>query len=550
LGLYSPFRIASTKGSTVRSINVQKAEIGVRLQGGSGHIVMGCYLGTDLTGSAPGGVRFGIDANGSDDNTISNNVVLGSLTTIALTNSHGNRFAGNRLNLNAAGTDKIGATETGVFFNLSNDNEFGQAGPAGRNWVVGATNTGILVNGAGNRLVNAYVGVNGGGTAAIGSAIGVALVNQGVQVGGPNPGQGCIIAGSGVGGIVLAGDGGHVLEGNDFGRSVTGGDLGNLAYDLFLLSSNNTIRNNRLWYSGKGIVSPPGSTYTGNEWIQNSISRHDALGIDLLDDGPTAPPITVIQAVKVNPNRIWISAQLQGKPDTQYINDFFTDDQADPSGYGEGRRWFGSHTATTDSAGAAAISALLDGSIEGNYLTATTTESATRTSREFSNWKLIVDDPTFQTPTPGSSVPTSTRTPTPTPTPTLTPVPTTAPEPLHFYPVAPCRIVDTRAAAGPYGGPALVEGADRTFVITGHCGVPEPATAVAVNVTVVGSSGAGNLRIYPSGTARPGTSNINWRPFQTRANNAVVSLGGGGDVNAFSTTAANLVIDVTGYFAP
>src|SRR5260370_23571828 len=50
--------------------------------------------------------------------------------------------------------------------------------------------------------------------------------------------------------------------------------------------------------------------------------------------------------------------------------------------------------------------------------------------------------------------------------PPLTPPP---PPPL-FYTLAPCRVIDTRNPAGPYGGPALLSEATRVFSMAGQCG--------------------------------------------------------------------------------
>src|SRR4029453_6502567 len=41
---------------------------------------------------------------------------------------------------------------------------------------------------------------------------------------------------------------------------------------------------------------------------------------------------------------------------------------------------------------------------------------------------------------------------------------------LAFFTVTPCRLVDTRAASGTFGGPALVAGTDRVFPLYGRCG--------------------------------------------------------------------------------
>src|ERR1017187_3447823 len=56
--------------------------------------------------------------------------------------------------------------------------------------------------------------------------------------------------------------------------------------------------------------------------------------------------------------------------------------------------------------------------------------------------------------------------------------------PLQFVPVAPCRVVDTRNAAGPFGGPAIAAGSMRSFAISQSvCGIPGTAQAYSLNVT-------------------------------------------------------------------
>jgi len=114
----------------------------------------------------------------------------------------------------------------------------------------------------------------------------------------------------------------------------------------------------------------------------------------------------------------------------------------------------------------------------------------------------------------------------------------------------PCRIVDTRGAAGATGGPALVANATRDFHLTGSCGVPTGAVALAVNVTVTQGGAPGDLRIFPAGTETPGTTVINFPAGQTRANNAVLTLNATGDVTVLleAASSAHLILDVNGYF--
>ncbi len=120
-----------------------------------------------------------------------------------------------------------------------------------------------------------------------------------------------------------------------------------------------------------------------------------------------------------------------------------------------------------------------------------------------------------------------------------------------FHTVTPCRVVDTRRAPGPYGGPALSAGGTRDFHLAGQCGVPASARSVSVNATVTQAAAPGQLRLYASGATPPPTSVIGFLAGQTRANNAVVALGAAGDVSVLFEAAfggVHLILDVNGYF--
>ena len=125
-----------------------------------------------------------------------------------------------------------------------------------------------------------------------------------------------------------------------------------------------------------------------------------------------------------------------------------------------------------------------------------------------------------------------------------TPVPTAT----SFYTVAPCRLVDTRSA--PYA-PALAANQRRVWTVTGRCGIPAGANALALNVTVVGPTTSGFIRLAP-GNGITDSSAINFKPSQTRANNAaiMVSTDGTGGLSATngSTGTVHLILDVAGYF--
>jgi hypothetical protein len=125
---------------------------------------------------------------------------------------------------------------------------------------------------------------------------------------------------------------------------------------------------------------------------------------------------------------------------------------------------------------------------------------------------------------------------------------------VQFYGVTPCRVVDTRNANGPLGGPALnpAGSADRAFTIAGFCGIPAGATAVSGNVTVVAAPFGGTLTLYRGDGALPVATSISFNLGRNRANNALVQLALDGSgtikVNNSSIGAVNLVMDVNGYF--
>jgi hypothetical protein len=124
---------------------------------------------------------------------------------------------------------------------------------------------------------------------------------------------------------------------------------------------------------------------------------------------------------------------------------------------------------------------------------------------------------------------------------------------LAFHTVTPCRMVDTRNAAGPLGGPALQPGA-RIFVLTGLCGVPATAKSLSVNLTVTQPAALGFLSLLPGDDKllAPGTSAINFGGGQTRANNAVPLLAydGSGSIKVINggSGSVHFILDVNGYF--
>ncbi|HLJ48609.1 MAG TPA: FG-GAP-like repeat-containing protein [Bryobacteraceae bacterium] len=123
--------------------------------------------------------------------------------------------------------------------------------------------------------------------------------------------------------------------------------------------------------------------------------------------------------------------------------------------------------------------------------------------------------------------------------------------PLRFVPLTPCRIMDTRGAAGTFGGPRMAGGSTRTVPIPkSGCGIPASASAYSLNITVVPPGPLTYLSIWPAGQTQPVVSTLNSFDGRIVANAAIVPAGSGGAINVFVSDASDVIIDINGYFAP
>lgn len=125
---------------------------------------------------------------------------------------------------------------------------------------------------------------------------------------------------------------------------------------------------------------------------------------------------------------------------------------------------------------------------------------------------------------------------------------------LQFYPMTPCRVVDTRGANGPLGGPRLAAKGTRDFPIESSSCIPSGVNpqAYAFNVTVVPNPTGqplGYLTVWPAGQAQPTVSTLNNYTATAVANAAVVPAGSGGDIDVYSSDTTDLIVDIDGYFA-
>lgn len=131
---------------------------------------------------------------------------------------------------------------------------------------------------------------------------------------------------------------------------------------------------------------------------------------------------------------------------------------------------------------------------------------------------------------------------------------------LGYFPLNPCRIVDTRL-----GGGAMRAGETRYFQAkdptqiefqggkVGGCGVPASAAAVVLNITSTGQGGSGHLRAFPSDAPLPNASLVNFSTTQAIANSTILPICTSAcptDFGIYATNLTQVIVDVSGYFSP
>lgn len=132
-------------------------------------------------------------------------------------------------------------------------------------------------------------------------------------------------------------------------------------------------------------------------------------------------------------------------------------------------------------------------------------------------------------------------------------VPDTDANGLAFYPLTPCRVVDTRPGALSTVLTGMLPASSVTTVpiLSGNCNVPATAQAYSLNFTLVPpGTPVSYLTVWPTGQSQPFVSTLNDPTGTVEANAGIAPAGTGGSIDVFVTDATDLVIDINGYFAP
>lgn len=129
--------------------------------------------------------------------------------------------------------------------------------------------------------------------------------------------------------------------------------------------------------------------------------------------------------------------------------------------------------------------------------------------------------------------------------------------PLVYYPIDPCRTVDTtRPSETGYARPAAETA--QFYQVQGNCGVPRGAVAAVVNVTAVNPSAAGELALYPSDAALYPSDPLTGSVFQNFVAGDDITTGAIVPLSVHQldfglrlrSAPADVYVDVVGYFAP
>lgn len=405
-------------GSTVKGLVINEFDgHGIRVSSNNNEIVCN-FIGTGPAGTAaqPNGLD-GVHVTGNNNriggdslalrNVLSGN--LGSGVEIAGAGASGNKVKGNLIGLAAGGGAALGNGANGVEIDAAVNSVVGGNSPVEGNIISANGVHGVrLHSGAtGNGVRGNTIGLNEAGTADRGNASsGVILDNAPDNfVGGPNADYGNLIAGNGANGVLVQGGASsNNIRYNRIGLSANGGAMPNDGAGVrFNQSSDNWVGDNIIWYNAQGGVLVL-SNGQQNRIRTNSIYQNTGLGIDLDNNGVTPndgagdpdtggnglqnfPVITGIDFVAGV-----VDATLTSTANMQFTIDFFSSQQCDASGYGEGEAYMGTYTGASNGSGLLSFTHPLIGLVDGQYLTAVATD-ANNNSSEFSTCAEIVGCP-------------------------------------------------------------------------------------------------------------------------------------------------------------
>jgi CSLREA domain-containing protein len=292
------------------------------------------------------------------------------------------------------GTVAIGTT-TGGF---SSNNVIGGTTPELRNVVAGTIRISSdpkapdLNHSRDNAVLGNYIGVAADGTTIFASQGAFVTKGGGITIdtgdrgtaagntiGRTEPGAGNIIAFNDGGGVRVASGYGNGIRGNSiYAAAPPATEFVNNFRNLGIALGNaNKVSNLATNDIHRGKVESDSDT--GDRLIRLSPSE-----TVIVPGGNRAQNFPVLSSATIANGAITIQGRLDSAPNTTFQIDFYGNEQMDPTGFGEGKYYLGTVSATTDSIGHVEFTAEFNLSIPNiRFITATATDTSNNTS-EFS----------------------------------------------------------------------------------------------------------------------------------------------------------------------
>lgn len=376
---------------TERNLISGNAEVGVKINNAYDNVVAGNYIGTDVTGTLvlgndwgvniAGGARsnrIGTDGNGIAD-TAERNIISGNRLGIGIVDSdtEGNVVAGNFIGVDVTGTHALSNThgvwiQGGAHANRIGTNGDGVGDEAERNVISANVSPDLSTPGFGltiiilshdNLVAGNYIGTDMTGTQPLGNGYGVAigLGAQANQIGGPSDVLANKIAFNAGPGVAIV----TQFPGlPDFGPS-TGNRI----------QGNSILANTGLGIDLDARMLVP-NHFVGDGVTSNDVGDTDA-GPNKLENFPVITSFERGSTTRV-------VGTLESVASTTFTLDFYANTATSPYGIGEGERWLGPVTVSTDATGYIHFDVVLPAATNADdVITATATDPSGNTS-EFS----------------------------------------------------------------------------------------------------------------------------------------------------------------------
>lgn len=229
-----------------------------------------------------------------------------------------------------------------------------------------------IVGGGSHTFRRNFIGVGNGGTQALpNNGDGFSLQNTtNNAIGGPNPGEGNTISGNTGSGVSITGGSANVVQQSVIGlRLDLAAALPNGGHGVLIVNSNGNLIGQSYtqfnWIAGNAgggvmVLSGTGNIIRSQIWSNGGMAIDlDASGTvpfdgpslnDPLDpDGGTNALTNYVTLTTANSNSV--NGVMRGLPNTSYTIALFNSDACDPTGFGEGQRYFNSVTVMTDASG-------------------------------------------------------------------------------------------------------------------------------------------------------------------------------------------------------